>query len=527
MLTLISNRFSDHPLDSSQARVMLLKDFANMSALPVLNEICGYLDAIKTADNLKPKRALEIIDFLDSTAAPVVRRLTDDYLLAGPRVTKFRHGSLATASESYWAQLFEAYRVCIASYQMGAPGASPLKPELAKVVCRALRACSAQVTWAFLRRVSVQQHLWRELGKLYQFGESLGLTKSNNSLYGNGQSTIEREFCSSLMLAVSAPDALATRQIQNAADLIAQLRADFRLTRSPEPGSTYVADLTGELPPGRLITAHKDRAHLRYFGPGKAVARVNEIMAFWSQHDAPPGDLHLTRLGDVTGAKATLRHLSRYWDRNPPERKYVRRDYKERITVVHEYEEVLAGVAGLFLDSPFVSNEEQWEIEDVSEAGFGALVLADYGSWIKVGSLIAVQREGGASWAPGVIRRLKLDERENRHVGIELLSTGGSGVTIRAASPITTGNAISRHGELSVLLSLRGANAEEAGLLLRAGQFSDNQSLIAHAYDRRYLLQPIALVEQGEEFDLGRFHISVLAPEALSSDDDEAELVGE
>jgi len=498
-----------------------------MPALAVLNEICGYLDAIKTADNLKPKRALEIIDFLDSTAAPVVRRVTDEYLLAGPRVTKFRHGSLASAAESYWAQLFEAYRVCIASYQIGVPGASSLKAELARIVCRALRACSMQFTWAFLRRISVQQQLWRELGNLYQLGESMRLTKSNTSVYGNTESTIEREFCSALMLAVSAPDALATPQIQIAADLIPQLGAYFRLTRTPEPGSTYVADLTGELPPGRLTTVHKDRAQLRYFGPGKAVAKLNEIIAFWSQHDAPPDELHLTRLGDVAGAKATLRHLSRYWDMNPPERRHARRHYKERITVIHEYEEVLAGVAGLFLDSPFVSNEEQWEIEDLSEAGFGALVLADCGDWIKVGSLIAVQREGGASWAPGVIRRMRLDEKQNRHVGIELLSNGGSGVTIRAASPAATGNAICRRGELSVLLSLGAPNAEQATLLMRAGQFSDNHSLIAHAYDRRYLLQPIALVEQGEEFDLGRFQISVLAKEVLASDDNETELIGE
>ena len=199
----------------------------------------------------------------------------------------------------------------------------------------------------------------------------------------------------------------------------------------------------------------------------------------------------------------------------------------ERITVVHEYEEVLAGVAGLFLDSPFVSNEEQWEVENVSEAGFGAVVLPDSGTWIKVGCLIAVQRQGGASWAPAVVRRASIDEKENRHIGIELLSAGGSAVTIRAACSGAAGNAISQRGELSVLLAMGAANTEEATLLMRAGQFADNQSLIMQAYDRRYLLSPIALVEQGEEFDLARFHISVLEKKTLSSYDDEAQLVDE
>jgi len=138
-----------------------------------------------------------------------------------------------------------------------------------------------------------------------------------------------------------------------------------------------------------------------------------------------------------------------------------------------------------------------------------------------------VQRQGGASWAPAVIRRAKIKEKENRHIGIELLSAGGSVVTIRAACPGAAGNAVSPRGELSVLLAMGAANTEEATLLMRAGQFSDNQSLIMRAYDRQYLLHPVALVERGEEFDLARFHISGLAKEALSSYDEEVQLVGE
>ncbi len=52
-----------------------------MAPLAALNEISGYLDAIKTAANLKPKRAVAIIDFLELTAASIQRRLTDEYLL--------------------------------------------------------------------------------------------------------------------------------------------------------------------------------------------------------------------------------------------------------------------------------------------------------------------------------------------------------------------------------------------------------------------------------------------------------------
>jgi hypothetical protein len=79
MLRLLSSQLSDHPLDSRRARRALVDDFAKMAPLAILSEISGYLDAIKTADDLKPARALEIIEFLDITGAPVQRGLTQEY----------------------------------------------------------------------------------------------------------------------------------------------------------------------------------------------------------------------------------------------------------------------------------------------------------------------------------------------------------------------------------------------------------------------------------------------------------------
>ncbi len=114
---------------------------------------------------------------------------------------------------------------------MGAAGASCLKAEMPKMISRALRACSAQATWAFLRRVHVAKRLWREMGNLYQLAESMGLTESGSDC------TIEREFSSALILAVSAPDSLTTHQIQIAADLIPQLAVYFHLSRSSERGA--------------------------------------------------------------------------------------------------------------------------------------------------------------------------------------------------------------------------------------------------------------------------------------------------
>ena len=464
MLRLISSQQSDHPLDSRRARRALGDDFAKMAPLAILSEISGYLDAIKTADNLKPARALEIIDFLDIAGAPVQRGLTQEYIAAGPRVTKFHQGRIRTTVHSYWSQLAESYRFCLASYQVGAVGASALKAQLAKTICRAMRACSVQTKWALLRPGPVDPKLWREVAELYRLGEALGLTTVATTVYPNSASSVEREFCRALMLSVSAADALAPAQVQLVEDIVAQLSEDFRLSERPAPGAYYVVDLSGQTPPGRFSAGRNAGEQLRCFGPGAAAVKIDDMIRYLDEHNALPPDLEITLLLDVSALRITLRHLSRYWAQVPPERKQPRQRHTERITVVHDYEEVLAGVGGLFLESPFVSNEEQWEVENVSETGFGAFVPAPYGSWLRLGSLIGLRREEGASWGAGVVRRITFDEKENRYIGIQMLAAGGSAVTIRSAALSAKGSAISALGELAVLVGAGVSNSSEVTL---------------------------------------------------------------
>jgi hypothetical protein len=47
--------------------------------------------------------------------------------------------------------------------------------------------------------------------------------------------------------------------------------------------------------------------------------------------------------------------------------------------VVHDFGEVVANAAGLFVESPYVSNDEEWVVENESKGGFGALVPKEPG----------------------------------------------------------------------------------------------------------------------------------------------------
>jgi hypothetical protein len=508
MLSLLKGLRSDHTLDSKKARLELLADLPRMSPVAAVGELAAYLDSVKTAEQLPPIRALDIIEFVQGAGNPLVDQITAQFL-ARPRATKFEHDRVHSAVHAYCGQLVEGYRFCLANYQIGALGAARLKPHLPRIVCYALDASATQAKWALFRRNVIGERLWREIAELYLFSSEMHLA---DALYTNADQvhrTPTQAFVAPLMLSASAPDALLPLQIEFASQIIEQLRGRFHLSARPDSQTFYRFDLTAHAPPRRLRSDQESSADIVYFGPSSAATNLSERIAA-SPDQALPGKLGCNVEMSEGLAQATVRHLLRYWSIELPSRAEERRRHTEHVTVIHEFDEVVAGVGGLFLESPFVSNDEQWILENASSNGFGACVPPSSGSWLSVGSLIALQRNEGSSWGAGVVRRLASDASGNRYVGIEMLSHGGTAVTITAAKLSANGSNIPAGGVVCVLLSAEGAGSAEATLLMRPGLFSESQEVIMHAYDHRYLLYPLHLVEKGDEFDLARYRIEKL-----------------
>jgi hypothetical protein len=183
----------------------------------------------------------------------------------------------------------------------------------------------------------------------------------------------------------------------------------------------------------------------------------------------------------------------------------------ESVSVVHEFEEVVANAGGLFLESPFVSNEEAWTVEDESQGGFGALVKEPHGQWVRVGQLIGVRRDEGVTWAVGVVRRVTSDHQGNHRVGVEVLSYGGAAVSVLPANASDRDDDAPPDGEICVLLSTASMQAGEVTLLLRPGLYRHGRPLEMRAYDRAYRLTPLGLAEKGGDFELVRFRVEDMA----------------
>lgn len=176
--------------------------------------------------------------------------------------------------------------------------------------------------------------------------------------------------------------------------------------------------------------------------------------------------------------------------------------------MVHDYEEVVANAGGLFLEYPFVSNDEKWILENEGGGGLGAFVAKPHGAWLRAGSLIALRVDYNLSWSIGVVKRVSADRDRNRLVGIQLISTGGTAVTLLPAAG--TGWADAPDGEICVLLpSENSISSGTVTILLRPGLYATG-TMEMRAHDHRYFLTPLKRIMQGEDFEVAKFSVQSL-----------------
>src|SRR5205814_9771698 len=127
---------------------------------------------------------------------------------------------------------------------------------------------------------------------------------------------------------------------------------------------------------------------------------------------------------DPEAAIDVLRHLAVLWSPEPPERKHARHMVKSRLTIAHGFAGVLEAVGEASASLDFDQKAaESWVVENVSAGGFGAVVPQAKGDWLKVGTLLAMQPDGGTNWVVGVIRRVNRTSPQEARVGIETLSS--------------------------------------------------------------------------------------------------------
>jgi hypothetical protein len=509
MLGLIKKNKSDHPMADDKSAKEFLAELPVQDPYKTLAEIAFWLDATRTADNLKPQRVFEIIDLLDQAAKQHQRKLSQEYLAAGARLQKFQEQRIWNSMSEFWRQLGAAYEFCIAQALPGVSGSGALKPLVPAIAARAVRALALELKWAMLRYGPVDPTLWGRLGALYAQAESGGYARKVCEVYTgpHGQSTVQREYLKALMLAVSAADSLLPRKLEVAERLVAQYAEHFVFEKQAAPGYHYVVDLQVAKPPARVVAKVKAGPTMRYFGPGPAADLVESLIASITETGALPSNINLGGNYEPSIVTDVLKHLARYWSPVPPSRSEERRASFARIHVVHDFDDVVSILAGESKDLDFQQNIETWTVQNESDNGYGAIIPEARSDWLRVGAVLGIKLEDGNAWAVGIVRRLANDDNQQRYVGIQTLAKGGARVKL---FPVSSKGPETAGADDAVLLPSSAADSTGSGelnLLMRMGTFSPKKSFQMRAYERDYVLLPKQLIEGGQDFDMARFRV--------------------
>ncbi len=509
MLSWIDLKRSEHPLEDEQEAKNAATELASAEPLHALGQIAAYLDTVKTAEKLRPSRGIEIADLLDRAARVPQRRLNYDYVTLGRRLTRFQENRIWSAVYEYWTQLAEAYRFCLSTYEVGTLGSQALKPHLPKIIARTIRARGNQLKWALMRYDAVDLKIWEDLGRLFSMAEAYRIQANQVQIYRASQqdSSVERELLRVLTLAVSAPDSLLPIQIEITDRVINRCSEGFQIGAERHKALLFAFDLASPQAPCRVSSTLKASPSLRYFSTTHAGKNaLTPLITSLRQHKIIPRDLNLGIHPSLDEVIDTAQHLEKHWSIEAPRRSVVRKVREEKVKVVHDYEEVVANAGALFLEYPFVSNDETWILENEGGGGLGAFVAKPHGAWLRAGSLIALRTEDGVAWSIGVVKRVSADRDRNRLVGIQTISAGGTAVTLFPVSGPGWGQ--SSEGEICLLLpSESTTDSGEVTLLLRPGLYVSGARMEMRAHDHRYFLTPLKRIMQGEDFEIAKFKV--------------------
>jgi hypothetical protein len=101
------------------------------------------------------------------------------------------------------------------------------------------------------------------------------------------------------------------------------------------------------------------------------------------------------------------------------------------------------------------------------------------------------------------------EDDDTRRIGIEIIAHGGAGVTVLPLA--TASRKDPGEGVLCALLSAGETANDEVLVLLPSRMFSPAAAREMRAYDQRYRLVPVQLVQSGDGYQIARYKVLRLA----------------
>jgi len=468
----------------------------------LLAEFGNRLDAVHSLPELRLALQIEMVDHADRGARALLEELEGRYFEGGETAESAEQSRVWGPVSLYCAQLEAAYMHLARQFQTYSQGWAEVGDKIPMVVARAMRATSMRLKWRLMRYLPVEKDIWQTLSQLWAFVEDKGMEQARVVVYED-KSTLPREFLKPMMLAVSAADSLPALEVDIAYRVIDHLSDRFELQRHPAKACNFFVDIDRWTPPERYTPVSKVRSGARFFGAGRVMGQIDELVTRLAGGDIVPREMNLHGISDMGAVIHVLEHLGRQWWGQRAERRAERRRSLSQIGVVHGFDEIMTLLSSDEIAGQAQPPADTWSVDNESDDGYGAVIPMSHGEWLHVGMVLAVKPSDTRIWAVGIVRRLAAQPGGQRKVGIELLARGARLVILHQRTD-------ARQTWKALLLpSHSGGDASlgEVSLLLPAGSFLPDSNMEMKVYGTSYLLEPRILLEHGREFEMARYRI--------------------
>jgi hypothetical protein len=531
MLKWLGGGKPDHPMHSVKAAEKILSELAPADAEQALDEVCGYLESVSQAPDFKPDVRAGVLEALDDYGRRYQEAMIEEYLSAA-RIHDLKSRERCQKAYEFWAALSAAYSQCLERdfpIEKGKPANEDL---IAQLICRGVRAAAAQERVRHLAYQVVDKEVWSRLCRFYELAERAGVEARRVQVYKNDLNTmtVVQELLQPLMLEMAAPESLSPEHVELAARTVAMVATSFAVGRAPSPALPFCVDLAKPGRPGPAPENPPADARLRCFGPGQAIAKLDELLRIDDTGRAT------TERGKGTEFTAwdritVLTHLKRYWGPNRPSRRTGRTRAQGDLSVLHSLDAIRTVAAQIGTDQLDTITEtakerkqelrlvpenvdltpETWTEKDSSASGVGAEVPSQRGRWVKVGRLCAMKGADFSNWWVGVIRRLDAASGTRVLAGIQVLTKTPYSLWLKKvglegglASNWATSSGSMRYDYVDAVLLVpeSEALASDPVLVMRPQDYKPNLICEALIGDRSRLIRFGSTIENGDDFTI-------------------------
>ena len=515
MLSWLKGDKVDHPLANAKEAQKIIDDFPFKDPWKTLEDANYWLGSVNETEGFKVDHRFEIIDMLDMATRKSQERLLDTYVVL-PESDRIQEKRIWKTVSDFWKLLGDGYLICVDQAREIKSVPNAFKPQVPVIAARALRALRHQMKWVLMRYGVVRSSLWEELARCVLLAEAVGAAEKPVELYSSPSGSSEQsspchEFLRAMMLWAASPSGLSPVEQDIAERLVVRLTPKFRYAVKPWDGCDYCFELAAARSPVRLMRSTPVSDATRYFDVNEARQAVQALFSLVSSTGHIPSGSELGPAADGPMAARVLKHLGFNWAKEMPARSSERRRTAMSLRVVHGYQNVQGAIDpgsgdGLNFSDPVSS--DAWIAEDVSAGGYGVIVPAGKGEWLRVGLLVALRSETDSSWNLGVIRRVTGDEYRQHRIAIQLIAKLPVPVYLRSLPGVEQGS----KRQNAILLSARTSPSGSLHIVARRDLFDGREPLEA-MYGKpasTVILHPGGVVESGHDFDWLRYKL--LAP---------------